>query len=272
MEDLRQLAQQDPIWSLEEFAHVTNTWLPRFLPEEKTNSRVREEVNPRLVRQYTTLGMVDPPLKEGREARYTYRHLLQLLVTRRLLAEGYGSAVIAKLLAGREEAALESVLEGQTQITVAPENPALAFLQGLTDRVMSKKAAPPPPQAPPAARRGPAPQAAPSPAAPPPAALARKAAAEVPPEPLEMLQEKELEEVEALGDFLKASESAPSLDYLTLSEPYSPSGSTWTRHELAPGLELHIRSDFSTPDFPPDRQAIADAVFDALQADDDRRS
>lgn len=250
MEDLKQLAHQHPIWSLDEFAQVTNQWLPRFLPEEKTNSRVREEVNPRLVRQYTTLGMVDAPLKEGREARYTYRHLLQLLVTRRLLAEGYGSAVIAKLLAGKDEAALETLLQGEAQITMAPENPALSFLQGLSDRVMAKKQAPPPPPAPPAMRAA----AAPPPPAPAPRAREERAKLEEAP-PL-MMEGAAFSELDAER---------------VLDELSPPTPSTWIRHELAPGLELHVRDDYPVPTSPSDRQAIADAILDVLQADDDRR-
>lgn len=238
MQDLKQLAAQHPIWSLEEFAQVTNQWLPRFLPEERADSRVREEVNPRLVRQYTTLGMVDAPLKAGREARYTYRHLLQLLVTRRLLTEGYSSGVIAKLLAGKDEPALETLLEGQAQITVAPENPALAFLQGLSERVAPKKKA--------AAPSGPAPSAPP----PPPMAPMPSAA-----------------------PAFEALEEAVPLEASLEAMPYAPPGSppsTWTRHELAPGLEVHVRDDFSAPT-PTDRQAIATAILELLQADDDRR-
>ena len=129
METLHQLAATQPYWSLEEFAMIANQWLPRVLPESKANTRVREDVNPRLIRQYTTWGLVDAPGKEGREARYGYRHLVQLLVTRRLLADGYATAVIHRLMAGQDDASLESMLAGGAQLTVATEsstNPAIA--------------------------------------------------------------------------------------------------------------------------------------------------
>ena len=76
---------------------IANDLLPQFLPEEKAHTRVREEVTSRLIRHYTSQGLLDEPLKEGRVARYTYRHLLQLLVVRRLLTEGYGASAIDML-------------------------------------------------------------------------------------------------------------------------------------------------------------------------------
>lgn len=232
MEALHQLAHTNPYWSLEEFAMVANQWLPRVLPEAKANTRVREEVNPRLIRQYTTWGLVDAPYKEGREARYTYRHLLQLLVTRRLLAEGYGTAVINKLMAGQDDGALESMLAGGAPMPVASEpsvNPAMAFLQGLAPR--SRSAAPAPPAA-----------AAPPPPAP---APAKKMAAPAP--SFELAYDKELES--ARFD----EEALPSL----------PAPQRWARVDLAPGLELNIRDDFRLP---PDRQALLDEIARHLDA------
>lgn len=128
MNSLQQLAQADPRWSLEEFVHVTNDLLPQFLPQE-ANARVQDEVNPRLVRYYTTQGLLDKPLKQGREARYTYRHLLQLLVIRRLLAEGYSGGAIDRLVSVKSDSELAALLQGGVQLTVEAANPALAFLQ-----------------------------------------------------------------------------------------------------------------------------------------------
>ncbi|HZJ09143.1 MAG TPA: hypothetical protein VFD39_05570, partial [Trueperaceae bacterium] len=70
-------------WSLDEFVEHTNRLLPELLPKE-SSKRAADPVNQRLVRHYATQGLLDEPLKEGREARYLYRHLLQLLVVRRL--------------------------------------------------------------------------------------------------------------------------------------------------------------------------------------------
>ncbi|WP_416670720.1 MerR family transcriptional regulator [Egbenema bharatensis] len=134
MKTLQQIAQEQPHWSLEEFVNVVNELLPQFLPEEKSHTRVREDVTPRLVRHYTSQGMLDEPLKQGREARYTYRHLLQVLFVRRLLIEGYGASAIDTLARSKTDIELESLLQGGIQLTVAPANPALAFLQQIQQR------------------------------------------------------------------------------------------------------------------------------------------
>jgi DNA-binding transcriptional MerR regulator len=134
MEHLAQLAESRPEWSLAEFVAVTNELLPDFMPVEKGNTKVREQVTPRLVRHYTGLGMLDEPLKAGREARYHYRHLLQLLVVRRLLAEGYGASAIDDLAASSDNARLEALLRGGAQLSVTVANPALAFLNEIQQR------------------------------------------------------------------------------------------------------------------------------------------
>lgn len=73
MSTLPQLAPTNPLWPLDDFVQVINQFLPQFLPEEKSHTRVREEVTPRLVRHYTSLGLLEEPLKLGRGARYSYR-------------------------------------------------------------------------------------------------------------------------------------------------------------------------------------------------------
>jgi hypothetical protein len=115
--------------------------------------------------------------------------LLQLLVIRRMLAEGYATSVIGKWLAGREASELERLLEGQAQLTVTPEpeNPALAFLKGLGQR-MAPPAPPagpkPAPMAPPPAPTPMRPPAAPAPSEPP-----AKMAKDAPPFPPEQAKQ-----------------------------------------------------------------------------------
>ena len=165
MDTLQQLAQQQPELALDRFVEVVNQLLPQFLPEAAVANRGQEPVNPRLVRHYTTQGLLDKPLKQGREVRYTYRHLLQLLVLRRLLAEGYSVSSMHQLIGGQPNDALENILRGGAQLTVETANPALAFLAQIRDR-----------PSPPAAQR-----ASPAPA---PAANVR-AAAKARPQPAE---------------------------------------------------------------------------------------
>lgn len=139
MNRLQQIAQQQPEMVLDRLVEVANDLLPQFLPDPNSGSRGQEPVNPRLVRHYTTQGWLDKPLKQGREARYTYRHLLQLLVLRRLLAEGYSASSIGSLIGGQANSALQDILQGGVQLKVEAANPALAFLSQIRDRGASSR-------------------------------------------------------------------------------------------------------------------------------------
>jgi len=140
MSTLQQFSQAPKPWSLDEFVEIVNGLLPQFLPEEKSHTRVREEMTPRLVRHYSGMGLLDEPLKEGREARYIYRHLLQTLLVRRLLVEGYGASAIDSLAKSKTNQELEALLQGGVVLTLTPANPALNFLQEIQQR--SAKSAP----------------------------------------------------------------------------------------------------------------------------------
>ncbi|GAB2907260.1 MerR family transcriptional regulator [Nonomuraea fastidiosa] len=74
------------------------------------NGRVRDVPSERLIRWYTTIGLVDPPLtRRGRVARYGRRHLLQLVAIKRMQAAGHSIAEIQTALAGAEDHTLEAV-------------------------------------------------------------------------------------------------------------------------------------------------------------------
>ncbi|WP_424952566.1 MerR family transcriptional regulator [Deinococcus sp.] len=128
-------------WSgdLDELAGLANRLLPGYLPLDRPPSRTGlskpsrapDEVNPRLIRHYTTLGLLDAPLREGREARYTRRHLLQLLTLRRLMSEGYSAQSLQGLLEAQNDPGLEALLLGQSRLQVQTSSPALAYLQSL---------------------------------------------------------------------------------------------------------------------------------------------
>lgn len=74
----------DLIVSAQEVAKILN------LDQEAT------EGNERLVRHYVSVGVVDKPSREGRDALYGFRHLVQFVAARRLLTEGFSLAQIAK--------------------------------------------------------------------------------------------------------------------------------------------------------------------------------
>ena len=205
MKSLEKIAQSQASWALEEFVRITNALLPQFLPEQKTNTRVREEVTPRLVRHYTTLNMLDEPFKEGREARYTYRHLLQVLVVRRLLAEGYSAGAIDKLATQNNNSELEVLLQGDAQLTIAPTNPALAFLHQIQER-------------------------------------------------------------QGMSVSPKITKSAPKGEQHLASSNSQPlqSSSVWRRLEILPGLEVHVREDFSYPSSLEEQKKLLQSISQQL--------
>jgi len=112
---------REGMWSLQEFVDLVNELLPAYLPKEATG-RVADEVNPRLVRHYTTQGLLPEPRREGREARYLFEHLLAALVVRRLLAEGFSSGAIKQVLEGRSPEQLEALLDGGLRIELVPDS------------------------------------------------------------------------------------------------------------------------------------------------------
>jgi DNA-binding transcriptional MerR regulator len=196
--ELFQLAERAPKWSLDDLVEVANRFMPDFLPPRQVRGRSQEEVNPRLVRHYTTIGLIDRPARVGKEARYGYRHLLQLLVLRRLLSDGYSAQTIAPVVE-KDDHQLERLLQGGTRLTVEAANPALAYLQGIKQR--SRPGGP------------------------------------------------------------------ESRHMLVHSEPafIQPSLERWTRRQLLPGLELHIRDDFVWSDAPQERSILLEEVGQALK-------
>jgi DNA-binding transcriptional MerR regulator len=194
MNTLQSYAQSQSHWTLEEFVQVTNSLLPQFLPELKAKTRVREEVTPRLVRHYGTLNMLDEPVKSGREVRYTYRHLLQMLVVRRLLIEGHSAGAIDQLATSSSNADLEALLQGGVQLAIAPANPALAHLQ--------------------------------------------------------RIQERQSPEDSALT-VLPILEPAQPPSINSVATTYQ-----WTRMEVLPSLELHVRDDFEYPTSPQEQENL----------------
>ncbi|WP_243723277.1 MerR family transcriptional regulator [Actinomadura sp. 7K507] len=76
----------------------------------QVSGRVRDLPNERLIRWYTTIGLVDPPLgRRGRTALYGPRHLLQLVAVKRRQATGRSIAEIQLELAAATDATLEQV-------------------------------------------------------------------------------------------------------------------------------------------------------------------
>src|SRR5512138_3859371 len=74
------------------------------------NGRVTGLPDGRLIRWYATIGLVDRPLiGPGRSARYSERHLLQLVAVKRLQAQGHPLVEIQHRLAGATDATLRRI-------------------------------------------------------------------------------------------------------------------------------------------------------------------
>ncbi|MEW9548753.1 MerR family transcriptional regulator [Nonomuraea sp. NPDC050783] len=91
------------------------------------NGRVRDVPGERLIRWYTTIGLLDPPLaRRGRVARYGRRHLLQLVAVKRLQAAGLSIADIQAALAGATDRTLEETAAVPASALTRPDTPAPA--------------------------------------------------------------------------------------------------------------------------------------------------
>ncbi|ADG88037.1 hypothetical protein TBS_02980 [Thermobispora bispora] len=92
-------------------------------PDGQVSGRVRPVPNERLIRWYTTIGLLDPPIaRRGRVALYGRRHLLQLVAIKRRQAAGLSIAAIQAELAGATDAALQRIAGlGDADL---PEEPA----------------------------------------------------------------------------------------------------------------------------------------------------
>ncbi|WP_062443333.1 MerR family transcriptional regulator [Herbidospora daliensis] len=111
----------DETWTIAELAERATAALAGLAP---ANGRVSDVPNERLIRYYTTIGLLDPPLaRRGRIALYGRRHLLQLVAIRRRQAEGLSNAAIQQDLLGATDARLTELAGGDLP---APDRPAAA--------------------------------------------------------------------------------------------------------------------------------------------------
>ena len=87
-------------------------------PESGT-SRVSRLFTERAFRHYQTIGCIDTPEKRGRNAHYGYRHFLQALLIRRLLADGVPARRMAELVTG-SDAELKQLILGGVEMIMRP--------------------------------------------------------------------------------------------------------------------------------------------------------
>jgi CheY-like chemotaxis protein len=96
-----------------------------------------ERLNERLVRYYVQAGILSRPAREGREALFGYRQLLELVAARELANDGWPLAKIADWNRGADERALLDLIDNREPVaplltrpdggTVFPETRRLAL-------------------------------------------------------------------------------------------------------------------------------------------------
>jgi DNA-binding transcriptional MerR regulator len=84
-------------------------------PVGPDDQRVRAVPDARTVRYYQSIGLVDRPDRDGREAIYGWRHLLQVVAVKRLQVRGEPLARIQAALVGVSTEALEAALDLATE-------------------------------------------------------------------------------------------------------------------------------------------------------------
>lgn len=91
-----------------ELAEKANSLLPRLNLTEDAGS-----LNERLVRYYVSEKVLTPPEREGREAIFAFRQVIELLVTRYLLRDGWPLAKIAEMVQAADLAALQGLIPSE---------------------------------------------------------------------------------------------------------------------------------------------------------------
>ena len=99
------------VWRLDELVRRSQQLLALLPAGAGESRRVRWQPDARLVRYYTTLGLLDRPAElRGRTAYYRDRHLLQLLAIKTLQARGSSLQAVQAQLTGQPDAALAALI------------------------------------------------------------------------------------------------------------------------------------------------------------------
>ncbi|MDT5259926.1 MAG: hypothetical protein QOD10_5006 [Mycobacterium sp.] len=106
-------------WTLDELVRRVAVGLADPAYPGAPNGRVRELPDRRVVRWYTTTGLVDRPTIQGRTALYGTRQLLQVVAVKRRQAEGRSLAEIQAELAGATDETLRRVAAVPDELIVA---------------------------------------------------------------------------------------------------------------------------------------------------------
>lgn len=98
---------------LTDLLDLVNEVSEQLLPAENGgDSRVSRVFTPRSFRHYQTLGCIDPPERDGKQAVYGVRHFTQALLVRKLLSERVPAERIVGVMAGRSTEETKGMLFG----------------------------------------------------------------------------------------------------------------------------------------------------------------
>jgi hypothetical protein len=100
---------EEASWTLDELVRRVAAALEGPAYPGAPNGRVRHLPDRRAVRWYTTTGLVDRPVMQGRTASYGARHLHQIVAVKRRQAQGRSLAEIQAELAGATNETLRRV-------------------------------------------------------------------------------------------------------------------------------------------------------------------
>jgi len=118
------------------------------LPGAAADGRVSDLPDPRTIRYYQTLGVVDKPLRyDGRRAVYGYRHLLQVAAVKLLQANGLSLDQVQRALHGASTEALEAALAdagpvagaGRSELQGPPQSRSVEMPAWLPDRTTFRR-------------------------------------------------------------------------------------------------------------------------------------
>ena len=122
LKELQQLEDEDWSVSAQDLVDWVNHTAERFLPQnaEDKSQRVSDSLSLRSMRHYQTLGCIDSPGREGREARYGFRHYLQALLVRKMLWQRVPSEKMAQMLPSRTISEYKNLLLQGIELVVKP--------------------------------------------------------------------------------------------------------------------------------------------------------
>lgn len=105
------VAEGATTYSIDELSErVAHLLQDRGLKNSQQDNRVSAAPDRRTIRYYTSLGLLDRPKIKGRQARYSERHVLQILAIKALQSVSLPLSEIQSLLYGSSKEELENVV------------------------------------------------------------------------------------------------------------------------------------------------------------------